>query len=54
MPVTSVASLMLHTGVNMRGGGNIIRAVAFDAYGTIFDVHSVVAVADRIFPGMVG
>jgi 2-haloacid dehalogenase len=28
-----------------------IQAIAFDAYGTLFDVHSVVAVCERRFPG---
>jgi 2-haloacid dehalogenase len=28
-----------------------IQAVAFDAYGTLFDVHSVVALCNRKFPG---
>src|SRR6266852_1478641 len=28
-----------------------IRAVVFDAYGTLFDVHSVVALANDLFPG---
>ena len=28
-----------------------IEAIAFDAYGTLFDVHSVAALADEIFPG---
>ncbi|MDR5805452.1 MULTISPECIES: haloacid dehalogenase type II [unclassified Caballeronia] len=27
------------------------RAVIFDAYGTLFDVHSVVSVAEQLFPG---
>jgi 2-haloacid dehalogenase len=27
------------------------RAVIFDAYGTLFDVHSVIAVAEQLFPG---
>ena len=27
------------------------RAVLFDAYGTLFDVHSVGALADQLFPG---
>jgi 2-haloacid dehalogenase len=31
---------------NMR-----IQAVLFDAYGTLFDVHSVVQTADMLFPG---
>jgi 2-haloacid dehalogenase len=29
----------------------MIRAIAFDAYGTIFDVHSVGLLADTMFPG---
>ncbi|MBA2352739.1 MAG: haloacid dehalogenase type II [Burkholderiales bacterium] len=28
-----------------------IKALVFDAYGTLFDVHSVIALAERIFPG---
>jgi 2-haloacid dehalogenase len=28
-----------------------LRAVLFDAYGTLFDVHSVVLLADQLFPG---
>jgi HAD superfamily hydrolase (TIGR01493 family) len=28
-----------------------IQAIAFDAYGTLFNVHSVVALCDRKFPG---
>jgi 2-haloacid dehalogenase len=30
---------------------NLPRAVIFDAYGTLFDVHSVVAAAEQLFPG---
>ena len=29
----------------------MIKAIAFDAYGTIFDVHSIAKLADRYFPG---
>jgi len=29
----------------------IIKALVFDAYGTLFDVHSVSALAERLFPG---
>jgi 2-haloacid dehalogenase len=29
----------------------IFKAVVFDAYGTLFDVHSVVTLADNLFPG---
>lgn len=28
-----------------------LRAIAFDAYGTLFDVHSVIALCNRKFPG---
>ncbi len=28
-----------------------LTALAFDAYGTLFDVHSVMTVAERLFPG---
>ena len=28
-----------------------IRAIAFDAYGTLFDVHAVTSLAERLFPG---
>jgi 2-haloacid dehalogenase len=28
-----------------------IRALAFDAYGTLFDVHSVATTSERLFPG---
>jgi 2-haloacid dehalogenase len=27
------------------------KAVIFDAYGTLFDVHSVIAAAEQLFPG---
>jgi 2-haloacid dehalogenase len=30
---------------------NKIAAVVFDAYGTLFDVHSVTATCERLFPG---
>lgn len=29
----------------------IIKALVFDAYGTLFDVHSVSALGERLFPG---
>ena len=28
-----------------------IKAIAFDAYGTIFDVHSIAVLAEKFFPG---
>jgi 2-haloacid dehalogenase len=28
-----------------------IRGLVFDAYGTLFDVHSVIARCDLLFPG---
>jgi 2-haloacid dehalogenase len=30
---------------------NKIKAIAFDAYGTLFNVHSVIEVCDELFPG---
>lgn len=30
---------------------NHIKAIAFDLYGTLYDVHSVVARCDQQFPG---
>ncbi|MBU0723657.1 MAG: haloacid dehalogenase type II [Alphaproteobacteria bacterium] len=32
----------------------MIRAIAFDAYGTLFDVHSVRALLEEIYPGRAG
>jgi 2-haloacid dehalogenase len=29
----------------------MIKVVVFDAYGTLFDVHSISALADRLYPG---
>src|SRR6266581_1128715 len=31
-----------------------IKAIAFDAYGTLFDVHSITALAEQLFPGKGG
>jgi 2-haloacid dehalogenase len=31
-----------------------INAIAFDAYGTLFDVHSITALAEQLFPGKGG
>src|SRR5450759_3322088 len=33
---------------------NKISALVFDAYGTLFDVHSVTETCERLFPGMGG
>ena len=35
----------------IRNPQSAIRAVVFDAYGTLFDVHSVIALANDLFPG---
>ncbi len=32
-------------------GSGYFRALVFDAYGTLFDVHSVVTTCERLFPG---
>jgi len=37
----------------IMGGGNMkkgIKLLAFDAYGTLFDVHSVISLCDELFP----
>src|SRR5699024_7750778 len=36
-----------------KGGGSPLntKAIAFDAYGTLFDVHSVVEKCERVYPG---
>ena len=34
-----------------RHDGSVPRAVLFDAYGTLFDVHSVALLAGQLFPG---
>ena len=35
-----------------RGSGNLrIKALIFDAYGTLFDVNSVVSLGEQLFPG---
>jgi 2-haloacid dehalogenase len=44
----AVAALAVQPGAHARSG---TRAIVFDAYGTLFDVHSVVALANELFPG---
>jgi 2-haloacid dehalogenase len=29
----------------------VFRAILFDAYGTLLDVHSVAVASERLFPG---
>lgn len=36
---------------NSTKKASVIRAIAFDAYGTLFDVYSVGAAAEQLFPG---
>ena len=38
-------------GETSRAEGGRIEALAFDAYGTLFDVDSVVAACEEAFPG---
>lgn len=39
-------------GISQANNPNVdIKGVIFDAYGTLFDVHSVVAAAEQLFPG---
>ncbi len=35
----------------MKARKKRVKALAFDAYGTLFDVHSVIALCDQHFPG---
>lgn len=35
----------------LQSSSNAIDAVVFDAYGTLFDVHSVIETGERFFPG---
>ncbi len=35
----------------MNQAESTIQAVVFDAYGTLFDVHSVIALCEELFPG---
>jgi 2-haloacid dehalogenase len=38
--------------VHVKGSGHVtIKAVVFDAYGTLFDIQSVASVTDAAFPG---
>ncbi|MFM0135622.1 haloacid dehalogenase type II [Caballeronia grimmiae] len=39
------------THASSSGSSGLPRAVIFDAYGTLFDVHSVIAAAEQLFPG---
>ena len=32
-------------------GSGKIKALVFDAYGTLFDVHSVAVLAEQLYPG---
>ena len=34
-----------------NGQFKVIKALAFDAYGTLFDVFSVTALCEQLFPG---
>ena len=34
----------------MNGTEFRVEALVFDAYGTLFDVHSVISLCDRLFP----
>jgi 2-haloacid dehalogenase len=39
------------SGEHFVGRDMAVAAVVFDAYGTLFDVHSIAATAERFFPG---
>ena len=38
-------------GAQANGQFKTIKALAFDAYGTLFDVFSVTALCDQLYPG---
>ena len=35
----------------MTGQFKVVKALAFDAYGTLFDVFSVTALCEQLYPG---
>lgn len=39
------------SGLQQAAGQKTVKAVAFDAYGTLFDVYSVTALCEHLFPG---
>lgn len=47
--MATAASLVQVAG--QRGGASSLRALTFDAYGTLFDVFSVTALCEQLFPG---
>jgi 2-haloacid dehalogenase len=42
---------LIFTGLLNTVRGMVLKAVLFDAYGTLFDVHSVALLAEQLFPG---
>lgn len=49
MERTAMSAITTHA--SFLESSNPPRAVIFDAYGTLFDVHSVVVAAEQLFPG---
>ena len=51
MTTTSSAQAAIAPSAAPQPSLSDIQAVVFDAYGTLFDVHSVIATAEQLFPG---
>src|SRR5262245_3944291 len=47
---TAAAAFSTH-GLAMQSTPGSIKALAFDAYGTLFDVYSVTSLCEQLFPG---
>src|SRR5678815_3811561 len=48
--VAAAAAIPAH-GLAMQSTPGSIKALAFDAYGTLFDVYSVTSLCEQMFPG---
>src|SRR6202521_4923989 len=50
-PVASAAWASTPAAAQMAGQFKAVKALAFDAYGTLFDVFSVTALCEQLYPG---
>ena len=51
MPEFNRSRAPVHTDLRSIALPQVIKALVFDAYGTLFDVHSIVTLCDSLFPG---
>jgi hypothetical protein len=49
--VEGLASATTPVAAQMAGHFKAVKALAFDAYGTLFDVFSVTALCEQLYPG---